>query len=83
LIGIYKAFDRFFRVGLDCFAMLAMTHGARSYLLTVKGLNSRNFGLLFDIDFSETALNNYRINAELRVFIQAPRKDVPRDDAQL
>jgi hypothetical protein len=60
-----------------------MTHGARSYLLTVKGLDSRNFGLLFDIDFSDTALNNYHINAELRAFIQAPRKDVPLDDAQM
>ena len=54
---IHKAFDRFLRVGLDCHAMLAMTHGARSYLLTVKGLDSRNFGLLFDIDFSDTAFN--------------------------
>jgi hypothetical protein len=35
---IHKAFDHFLRAGLDCFAMLAMTHGARSHLSTVKGL---------------------------------------------
>jgi hypothetical protein len=36
-----------------------MTHGERSYLLKapVKSLDWRNFRLLFDIDFSDTALH--------------------------
>ena len=50
---IHKDFDRFFRVGLDCLAMLAMTHTAKRLpvsrepltLVAAQGFEPRTYGL--------------------------------------
>jgi hypothetical protein len=56
-----------------------MTHGARSYLLTVKGLDSRNLGLLFDIDFLDTALIEIKILNSFKTLFHAHAADIKKN----